>query len=430
MVRSARSRSASRAPSRAERGRIGLIAACWGLARLPNLVLAPGAFLVIFSLAFLAYGCGALTAYHLRSRLGLAIDHGRRPRRSCDPAPDPAFALHRCLPIRLGRARRRGRDRSLRVPARRPGDRRASRSRHLPAVESPDVADGVSAAGAGVLPRSVLDRAGQRDRHEGGARRRRIDCAGRARPASVDARPAGRPARDLRVESAAARRDLGQRPPGRPGARDGRRRGVGVGPAARRSRRRPAGPRHSDQALSRRAVPVASRTPPRIGRRRVRERRRGRRHRHRRPEPLAVGADRALCPRRVFQSRPRALVRERADARAGGDRRLGHRHRVARRRHAPGGARRASGGRRHRARAERLSVVRGLAHSPAGGHAVRPADRVHRHRGLRVCVLPLRAVGYPVVGPADRSGTVVLRRGSEVHAFPSRPAARASAGAE
>jgi hypothetical protein len=52
---------------------IGLIAACWGLARLPNLVLAPGAFLVIFSLAFLAYGCGALAAYHLRSRLGVAI---------------------------------------------------------------------------------------------------------------------------------------------------------------------------------------------------------------------------------------------------------------------------------------------------------------------------------------------------------------------
>ena len=52
---------------------IGLIAACWGLARLPNLVLAPGAFLVIFSLAFLAYGCGALAAYHLRGRLGVAI---------------------------------------------------------------------------------------------------------------------------------------------------------------------------------------------------------------------------------------------------------------------------------------------------------------------------------------------------------------------
>jgi len=50
----------------------GLIAACWGLARLPNLVLAPGAFLVLFSLAFLAYGCGALAAYQLRSRLGVA----------------------------------------------------------------------------------------------------------------------------------------------------------------------------------------------------------------------------------------------------------------------------------------------------------------------------------------------------------------------
>ena len=52
---------------------IGLIAACWGLARVPNLVLAPGAFLVLFTLAFLAYGCGALAAYHLRSRLGVAM---------------------------------------------------------------------------------------------------------------------------------------------------------------------------------------------------------------------------------------------------------------------------------------------------------------------------------------------------------------------
>ncbi len=51
---------------------IGLLAACWGLARLPNLVLAPGAFLVLFSLAFVAYGCGAFAAYHLRSRLGVA----------------------------------------------------------------------------------------------------------------------------------------------------------------------------------------------------------------------------------------------------------------------------------------------------------------------------------------------------------------------
>jgi len=52
---------------------IGLIAACWGLARVPNLVLAPGTFLVLFSLAFLAYGCGALAAYHLRSRVALTM---------------------------------------------------------------------------------------------------------------------------------------------------------------------------------------------------------------------------------------------------------------------------------------------------------------------------------------------------------------------
>ncbi len=52
---------------------IGLIAACWALARVPNLVLAPGAFLVLFSLAFLAYGCGTLAAYHLRNRLGVGM---------------------------------------------------------------------------------------------------------------------------------------------------------------------------------------------------------------------------------------------------------------------------------------------------------------------------------------------------------------------
>jgi hypothetical protein len=47
---------------------IGLSAACWGLARVPNLALAPRAFLVLFGLAFLAYGCGALAAFHLRGR--------------------------------------------------------------------------------------------------------------------------------------------------------------------------------------------------------------------------------------------------------------------------------------------------------------------------------------------------------------------------
>jgi hypothetical protein len=52
---------------------IGLIAACWGLARVANLVLAPGAFLVLFSLAFVAYVCGALAAYHLRNRLEAAM---------------------------------------------------------------------------------------------------------------------------------------------------------------------------------------------------------------------------------------------------------------------------------------------------------------------------------------------------------------------
>jgi len=52
---------------------LGLVAACWALARVPNLVLAPGTFLVFFSLAFVAYGCGALAAYQLRGRPGVVI---------------------------------------------------------------------------------------------------------------------------------------------------------------------------------------------------------------------------------------------------------------------------------------------------------------------------------------------------------------------
>jgi hypothetical protein len=52
---------------------IGLLAACWGLASVPNLVLAPGAFIGLFSLAFVAYSCGALAAYHLRNRVGVAL---------------------------------------------------------------------------------------------------------------------------------------------------------------------------------------------------------------------------------------------------------------------------------------------------------------------------------------------------------------------
>jgi alpha-1,6-mannosyltransferase len=52
---------------------IALSAACWGLARVPHLVFAPRSFLVLFTLAFLAYGVGALAAFRLRSRLGFAV---------------------------------------------------------------------------------------------------------------------------------------------------------------------------------------------------------------------------------------------------------------------------------------------------------------------------------------------------------------------
>jgi len=68
-------------PSRAHRVRllglggagIALVAACSGLARVPNLVLAPRLFLVLFTLAFLAYGAGALAAFRLHGRLALAL---------------------------------------------------------------------------------------------------------------------------------------------------------------------------------------------------------------------------------------------------------------------------------------------------------------------------------------------------------------------
>jgi alpha-1,6-mannosyltransferase len=46
---------------------------CWGLARMPNLVLAPRAFLVLFTLAWLAYACGALVAVHLHGRVTVTV---------------------------------------------------------------------------------------------------------------------------------------------------------------------------------------------------------------------------------------------------------------------------------------------------------------------------------------------------------------------
>jgi alpha-1,6-mannosyltransferase len=52
---------------------IALSGACWGLARVPNLVLAPRAFLVLFTLAFLAYACGALAAFRLGNRGGVGV---------------------------------------------------------------------------------------------------------------------------------------------------------------------------------------------------------------------------------------------------------------------------------------------------------------------------------------------------------------------
>src|SRR5262249_14878676 len=43
-----------------------LAAACWGLAHVPNLVLAPRTFLVLFTVAWLAYACGVLVTAQQR----------------------------------------------------------------------------------------------------------------------------------------------------------------------------------------------------------------------------------------------------------------------------------------------------------------------------------------------------------------------------
>jgi alpha-1,6-mannosyltransferase len=51
----------------------GLVAACWGLAQESNLVLAPRTFLMLFTLASLAYACGALVTAHLRSWVTVVV---------------------------------------------------------------------------------------------------------------------------------------------------------------------------------------------------------------------------------------------------------------------------------------------------------------------------------------------------------------------
>jgi len=50
-----------------------VVAACWRLAQLPDLVLAPRAFLVLFALAFLAYALGAVVAARLRGPVTVGV---------------------------------------------------------------------------------------------------------------------------------------------------------------------------------------------------------------------------------------------------------------------------------------------------------------------------------------------------------------------
>jgi alpha-1,6-mannosyltransferase len=51
----------------------GLVAACWALARVPNLVLAPRTFLVLFTLSWLAYAVGARVTLRARSRVTVVL---------------------------------------------------------------------------------------------------------------------------------------------------------------------------------------------------------------------------------------------------------------------------------------------------------------------------------------------------------------------
>ena len=52
---------------------LGVVAVSWRLARVPDLVQAPRAFLTLFALSFLAYAVGAAAVARLRGRLALAV---------------------------------------------------------------------------------------------------------------------------------------------------------------------------------------------------------------------------------------------------------------------------------------------------------------------------------------------------------------------
>ena len=70
------------APPTTERGSTVLVlagaglalgTACWGLARVSNLVLAPRTFLVLFTLAWLGYACGAFVTAQLNGRVTIVV---------------------------------------------------------------------------------------------------------------------------------------------------------------------------------------------------------------------------------------------------------------------------------------------------------------------------------------------------------------------
>ena len=50
-----------------------LTSACWALARVPNLVLAPRTFLALFTVAWLAYACGALVTFRVHARATVGV---------------------------------------------------------------------------------------------------------------------------------------------------------------------------------------------------------------------------------------------------------------------------------------------------------------------------------------------------------------------
>ena len=133
----------------------GLVTACWALGRVSNLVLAPRTFLVLFTLAWLAYACGAFVTAHLRSRVTIVtvLAVSVLSRALLLPAL-PTLSTDAYRYVWDARVSSAGIDPYA----------------YAPVAEPYNVAHRVPSCRAGVLSRGVSARARQRPRHEAGAR--------------------------------------------------------------------------------------------------------------------------------------------------------------------------------------------------------------------------------------------------------------------